>query len=357
MSYESGWKALNQEFSDRVPRTEYSAENHWDLIARVTGIDVSDKSNRKKAQQVFLQAWDYAFMWSTLVHSNYLEQNGGRVTKMGHAVYSEDQAGSSDYNTHIQKGFTNLDEVYALDPVREYGSFPQEQLIQDFETHERAQRERWGDTLTMSGVYVSMFSGLIEIFGWEMLLLAMGSDPKRFGKVIDGYFEWVKPFFEAYAKTNIPVMMSHDDLVWSSGPITHPDWYRTYIFPHLKKLWGIIKEAGKKLIFTCDGDFTAFFDDIMEGEVAPDMVVMEPWTNMAEFAQKYGSRCGFVGNADCRILLSGTKEDIYKEVKRCMDIGKAYPGFILAVGNHLPSNTPVDNALYYHDAYLEYSKR
>ena len=50
--------------------------------------------------------------------------------------------------------------------------------------------------------------------------------------------------------------------------------------------------------------------------------------------------------------LTGTLiADIYAEVKRCMDIGKKCPGFIMAVGNHIPSNTPVENCLYYNEAF------
>ena len=32
-------------------------------------------------------------------------------------------------------------------------------------------------------------------------------------------------------------------------------------------------------------------------------------------------------------------------------------GFYLAVGNYIPHNTPVENALYYQEAYEEMSKR
>ena len=49
---------------------------------------------------------------------------------------------------------------------------------------------------------------------------------------------------------------------------------------------------------------------------------MEPCTDMNYIAEKYGKTHSFIGNADTRILLNGTKEDIYQEVKRCMDIGK-----------------------------------
>ena len=44
MSYQDGLAAFNLEMPDKVPRTEYSAEMHWDLIQRVTGIEVSSQS-------------------------------------------------------------------------------------------------------------------------------------------------------------------------------------------------------------------------------------------------------------------------------------------------------------------------
>ena len=65
----------------------------------------------------------------------------------------------------------------------------------------------------------------------------------------------------------------------------------------------------------------------------------------------------FIGNADTRILLSGSREEIYSEVKRCMDIGKACPGFIMAVGNHIPPNTPVENCLYYNEVFEKLRRR
>ena len=52
-----------------------------------------------------------------------------------------------------------------------------------------------------------------------------------------------------------------------------------------------------------------FFDDIVEA--GANMLVMEPGNDMRGFADKYGKTHGFVGNADTRILLLGTKEDIY----------------------------------------------
>jgi len=180
-------------------------------------------------------------------------------------------------------------------------------------------------------------------------------DPDRFGRLVDAYYNWVKQFYDAYAGSNVPVIMSHDDICWSNGPFAHPDWYRRYIFPYYRRLWTPIKEAGKKLLFTSDGDYTIFFNDIVE--CGADALVMEPLSDMALFANRYGKTHGFVGNADARVLMRNSKEGIYREVERCMEIGKSCPGFIMAVGNHIPQNTPVDNALYYNEAYRKLSQR
>ena len=121
------------------------------------------------------------------------------------------------------------------------------------------------------------------------------------------------------------------------------------------KIFAPVLESGKKIIYMCDGNFTEFIDDVVDCGVSG--FVLEPYTDMDYIANKYGKTHSFVGNADTRILLRGTKEDIYKEVKRCMDIGKKCPGFIMAVGNHIPVNTPLDSCLYYDEFCKELGKR
>jgi uroporphyrinogen-III decarboxylase len=207
----------------------------------------------------------------------------------------------------------------------------------------------------MTGIYVTCMSGLIEIFGWDILLSAAGINPTGFGEVTDRYVSWIQLYFDALGESEAPVVMVHDDIVWTSGAFLHPDWYRKYIFPNYKKLLLPLIEQGKKIIYTSDGTYTQFVDDIIG--VGVHGLVMEPTTDMQYVADKYGKTHVFIGNADTRILLNGSREDIYAEVKRCMDIGKKYPGFFMAVGNHIPPNTPVENALYYNEIYEKLSKR
>jgi uroporphyrinogen-III decarboxylase len=78
---------------------------------------------------------------------------------------------------------------------------------------------------------------------------------------------------------------------------------------------------------------------------------------MEYIAERYGNTHVFIGNADTRILLNGDRPSIRAEVERCMAIGKKCPGFFMAVGNHIPANTPVENVIYYQEVYEELSRR
>ncbi len=153
----------------------------------------------------------------------------------------------------------------------------------------------------------------------------------------------------------MPVVMIHDDMVWTSGPIMLLGWYREHVFPNLKKMIAPLVDSGKRVMFTSDGDYSKFIDDLADCGVHG--FVLEPSTDMQYIVECYGQTHVIIGNADTRILLSGSRPQIRAEVERCINLGKSCPGYFLAVGNHIPANTPVENCLYYQQVYEELSRR
>ncbi|MFW6132564.1 MAG: uroporphyrinogen decarboxylase family protein [Planctomycetota bacterium] len=352
MSYEDGWAALNLEMPPRVPRTEYSAGKHWDLIKAVTGIDVSldsDDETKHRAQQAFFRTWNFDLFWNVGIGRG---EFGDLCTDMGHAEYA---AGGVDRRDTVRCPFNDPEEVLSFDPWQAYGRRDRAELVYRFEQHYRNQMAGDPIGVRMTGVYTTLMSGLIDIFGWEMLLLAAGTDLKRFGDLADRYASWIGQYYDALGDADVPVVMVHDDIVWTSGAFLHPDWYRRYVFPNYRKLFAPLVESGKRILYTSDGNYTEFIDDIAATGV--NGFVLEPTTDMAYIAEHYGRTHAFIGNVDTRVLLRGTRKAIRTEVERCMDIGKDCPGFFLAVGNHIPANTPVDSALYYNEVYEELSRR
>ena len=352
MSYQDAWAAINLQMPGRVPRTEYSADRHWELVKAVTGIDVGPLTPQElqdEASRAFRAAWSYDFYWDTLMSKDELE---GLRTDMGHAEYA---AGGTDRRDTTYCPFSEPEEVLRFDPWQAYGQRDQAELIRRFQERYHSICRKYPEELPTTGIYITMISGLLEIFGWDMMLLAHGTSPERFGDMANRYASWIQQYFDALAKTDVRVVMVHDDIVWSSGAFVHPEWYRKYVFPNYRKYLAPLIDSGKRIVFTSDGNFTQFIDDIAECGVHG--FCMEPMTDMSYIAEKYGQTHFFIGNADTRVLLSGTKPQIRAEVERCMTIGKKCPGFFMAVGNHIPANTPVENALYYDEVYRELSRR
>lgn len=321
-------------------------------MQEVTGIQVDSNSTeelQQRASNEFRKAWDYGFVWNILIHNQVLDKCR---TRMGHASYATD---GTDYSAEIFCPFEDPEDAIDFQPMEVYGRQEHRKLVEDFNRDYRLRCQQVPDAVNTTGVYITLVSGLLEIFGWDILLMALGMDPEGFGETANRYAEWMQQYFDALADCESPVVKIHDDIVWTSGPFVRPEWYRKYVFPNYKKFFAPLREAGKKIIFTSDGNYTQFVDDIADCGVSG--FVLEPTTDMKYIAEKYGKTHAFIGNADTRILLNGSKEEIYEEVKRCMDIGKKCPGFFMAVGNHIPSNTPVENALYYNEVFEKLRKR
>lgn len=353
MSFQDGMDALNMKMPKKIPRTEYSCSNLFHALQQaVTGIEVSkdsDPATKLKAMQAFEKEWDFGIHWAVKTHAEIFKDHR---TFMGHASFAE---GGSDYSNKVTTPFNDSDDVLAMDFFETYGTETKESLVAGYNEHYKMRCDQHPHGVNMTGIYVTLVSGLIDCFGWELMLEAMGDDIDEFGAMTDRYADWMLPRFEALAACDSPVVMIHDDIVWTSGPFANPQWYYDHVFPNYEKMFEPLKKAGKKILYTCDGTFDYFLDDIVSCGV--ECLVMEPTTDMGAIAKKYGQKLSFVGNADCKILTFGTKEEIRKEVERCVNIGRDCPGFIMAAGNHIPVNVPIENAIYYNQCFQEMAYR
>jgi hypothetical protein len=337
MSYERGIAAFNLQMPDEIPHTQYITHPEWLKY-------VQKKQNKPNAGWTELLDFDY--IWSVDGPS----WSRGRWTDMGHAIF---QADGSDYRLPKPSPWVDLEDIYNLDPLKEYGPIDLKEQTEKYQAWCNSALK--GNYVTSGGTYNTVISFAIAAFGWENLLIAAGLDPERFGELLNRWANYLMVFVQAWAKTDIEVYHTHDDMVWTEGAIFKPEFYRQYVFPNFKKMWDCAKDAGQKILFTSDGNYTEFVDDI--AAAGAEGFIFEPLTDLETIVKKYGQTHVIMGNADCRILTFGTKEDVYKEVKRCMDLGRNCPGYFFAVGNHIPPNIPIENAEACMNAYFEMRKR
>ena len=346
MSYRVGKAALNLEWTERVARTEYN--DSWEIVRHYTG---KDPREHPEAEREFNDAVHLDFLWRTNDGPVPWEERG-RATDMGHATYLED---GSDRRDATASPFASVDEVLAFNAVEEYGLPDFDELVAYYEDwYQREQAAN--DQVVPGGYYWTLISGAIAAFGWEMLLLAAGEEPERFGEeVLGSFFDLSLHHVRAWAETSVEFFMCHDDMVWTQGPFIRPDFYRSYVFPRYRELWRPLKEAGKRVLYTSDGTFDMFLDELMAA--GADGFCFEPTNDLDELVKKCGKTHALIGGMDCRTLTFGAKEDVERELRRTLEVTRECPGFMLAIGNHLPANIPLENALHYFELVEELGRR
>ena len=331
MSYEIGLDTIHLKTTERLGHTEYCDNDA--LVRAVT------EGRRER----FTELWEYDLIWAT--DDGPVEwEDRGRVTNMGHAEFLE---GGVDKLQAKPCPFKDVEEVLEFDAVKEYGLPETDGLVEYYETsYKKSQADR-PESVYTGGYYKTIVSGAIQTFGWDMLLLA-AAYPEKFEKVLDSFFRLSLHYYKAQARTSIEAFICHDDMVWTAGPFMNPDFYRKAIFPRYRELWEVLKNAGKKVLYCCDGDYSMFLDDV--ARAGADGFIFEPLVPLEMVVEKYGTTHAVVGSkVDCRTLTFGKPEEIKKEIDATLKLAFGCPGFIFAVGNHIPSNVPVENCLFYFD--------
>jgi hypothetical protein len=343
VSRERGLAAIHLQPTDMIPELEM-VDN--DELMRWAGFDTSSASDMEYIWPKLSQklGWD-------MVCHQYEMPMKGRYTKLGHAEWNEPW----HYDNERGCPFTETDEVLAFDPVAECGIEPMDSIVKTFRGVLEAARAAAPDVVVPGGRYDTLFSACIRTFGWEMFLASVPHHEREFDRVLEGFTQISIAESEAWARVGVDMLLTHDDIAWTEGLVFSPDWYRKYIIPRYTRIWKPLKDRGIPVIFLSDGNFTPLVDDI--AAAGADGFMFEPVVPLDVMVEKHGKSKALIGNADCRVLQFGTREDIRREVARCVELGRRCPGFVMSVSNHIPNGIPFDNIRYYFDTFEQMRRR
>jgi len=196
--------------------------------------------------------------------------------------------------------------------------------------------------------YTTLFMWGVEYLGWEIFLLAAAMDPEGFKeKFLDMAFKKSLEAITLLSEIDSPFVFVHDDLADANGPVFSPEWYEEYIFPRYVELWKPAKEAGKKIIFTADGNMTQLLKQLKQTGV--DGVMLEnPATDFDKILEHFGDGT-VIGGIETAKLTFGTAEEIRKHVYEVYEKVKGIPGFVMSTPGGIHGNIPLENLEAYFD--------
>ncbi len=332
----------------QLAHTDYSLGYHTEYCRKLTGKQPGEPG----AMVAFHDAWGIDFNWSVNdgLRGNWGEL--GRATDMGHAVYASD---GRDQHAPAVCPFTDMEEVWAFDAIKEYGLADFAAQVRHYQDHLCKMRADYPRQLSTGGYYKSIVSGAIQAFGWDMFLMAL-SEPAKMEPVLDSFFRRTSFHMECWAATDVEVVIQHDDFVWTEGAFMHPDIYRKVIIPRYAELWKPLRRAGKKVLFCSDANFMEFAEDIVLA--GADGLIFEPVNDFGWMAERFGQSHCLVGSyVDCRDMTFGRWDKVKADMDRTFALACKCKGVIFATGNHLPGNIPEEMMEKYIAYFLTHRRR
>ena len=367
LSYERALKAINLEPTDRIP--QWPVMDCPAFVQELTGIDPHEHPQRAMLRLTELLDLDISRVPTSDEPSQvrFAEGQDVALDAEGHEVVRWGTGSTSGWDWG--KKFCTVEEVLAFEPLDHLAEMPLAHsgarhdfrkpvadLAYEFgEPHRQLQELVGARALVNGSFYLTLFMWPLMTFGWEFFFEASLREPGRFKEILDQFASISCKVMEAWSLTDVRCFVSHDDLCYKQGPICSPRWLRANVYPWYEVMWRPLRARGIKVVFLSDGNVDQVVDDVFAA--GADGILGEPTTNYEAIAKRYGQSKIIVGNADGRILLLGSREDVYAEVARCTRLGRECPGYFYSTTNNIPWNVPVENVKAFFEACAEMGAR
>ena len=350
MSRDRLLKAMRLEQTDRVAQNEWM--DHPEFVLKHTGIDPYEQP--EKAVVETIRKFDID--WYVALPKRANRFDGSETSrKVGDGAYITKFGFTGSYWKHAESEYADDETVYGYDPRPAETKEQREARFAGTVGAIQKDQESVGGLCYISGLYyTTLFQWFILTFGWEPFLAAAASEPKKFEAVIERFTQMSVEYAAYFAKTELPIFYCHDDLAITRGLVFPKEWYIKNIFPAYERIFEPLKKAGKPVIFVSDGNYLEIIPEILAA--GADGLVIDHFTDMDAIMKQYGGKHPICGNVHIDALTYGTRDDVKKEVLRCVAYAKRYPGYIIRVSADIPHNIPLENLETYFDCVNEYGR-
>jgi uroporphyrinogen decarboxylase len=188
-----------------------------------------------------------------------------------------------------------------------------------------------------------------DYLGLHNLLKSLFMEPLLVHQMMDFYTDFILEVLHPLLdETEIDVVTIDEDMAYKTGPMISPSLFKEFMFNNYRRVTKLLREHNVKVIFwDSDGNPGALLPLIvkagMNGWVPMEIAAgVDPLEVRKQFPQLV-----LGGGIDKRVLASGKKADIQREISKTVPVLLESGGYLPMVDHAVAPETPLENYVHY----------
>ena len=248
------------------------------------------------------------------------------------------------WDRSIDKDIGNVEGCRLSEPTLAGFEFP-DPLDPRFFADVPARIDRFPDRFRVFQIGFSLYERAWTLRGMENLLIDFLEHPDFVRQLLDAIAEYNVAQVREALRWPIDAVYFGDDWGQQHGLQMGPGLWREFILPVLRRMYGVVRRAGKFVMIHSCGDVDELFDDLIDAGLhcfnpfQPEVMAIDA------LLQRYRGRLAFHGGMSTqRVLPFATVEEVRAETRRLLELGRD-GGYIFAPAHDVQGDVPLENML------------
>jgi len=204
---------------------------------------------------------------------------------------------------------------------------------------------RYGDRFRVFQIGFSLYERAWTLRGFEALMMDFYDHPRFVRDLLHVIADYNITQIRKALTYDIDAVYFGDDWGQQEGLQMGPPLWHEFIYPELKRMYGVVRTAGTSVMIHSCGDVDELFDDL----IAIGLNCFNPFQpevmDVSSLMRQYRGRLVFHGGLSTqKILPRGSVEDVRRETRRLLDLGKD-GGYIFSPAHDVLWDVPLENML------------
>jgi len=205
--------------------------------------------------------------------------------------------------------------------------------------------ERFADRFRVFQIGFSLYERAWTLRGMQNLMMDFYDHPQFVQELLNAIADYNIAQIKEALHYDIDAVYFGDDWGQQRGLQMGPALWRKFIYPVLKRMYAVVRQAGKYVMIHSCGDVDELLDDLLGIGLNCFNPFQPEVMDVASLMKTYRGRLAFFGGLSTqRTLPYGSVEDVRSETRTLLELGRE-GGYIFAPAHAVPGDVPLENML------------